>query len=410
MWCKSTSKGTPMIKFLIPLPILFVSFILSSCDTKPVTHSVNDSNASDQTELPIASKVVATFAELPPCDVTLYNHFFYVLETNEFQTCTQSGYVLNSIKGTQGALGDTGIQGATGTQGLQGEAGEAGIQGAAGQNGSNGTNGTDGVAGANGSSCTVTSQTGNAILNCDDSTTVTLEPGTQGATGPQGNSFLMGVGAPLPANGAIGDTYLEITHDVFYQKSNSGTWELLYYDTASFMLDPRDSTLYTIQKIGGQIWLGENLHFQSTNSRCYDDNSSHCNTYGRLYDWSTAMDACPTQWHLPSSAEWQILNDYVSEFNSTITVAEALKSKSHWVDATDILESDTHSFSALPAGRLYGTEFLNVGIKSYWWSSNDGTDPTDAVTHHLYNDNNTFDFEDHPKDYLVSVRCVKDQL
>ncbi len=399
-----------MIKFLIPLPVLILTFILSSCDSPPVGHSSNNNNAADQTELPITSKVVATFALLPPCDAPLYNHFFYVQETNEFQTCTQSGYVLNSIKGTQGVPGDAGLQGATGPQGLQGESGDAGPQGAVGQNGTNGINGTNGVAGTNGGSCTVTSQTGKAILNCDDSTTVTLEPGQQGAAGPQGNSFLMGVGTPLPINGSIGDTYLEITHDVFYKKNSSGAWELLYYDTESFLLDPRDSSLYAIQKIGGQIWFGENLKYKSSSSRCYDDNTSHCDTYGRLYTWWSAKKACPTNWHIPSSSEWQTLTDYVDETNGSITVAEALKSKLHWVDATDILESDTYSFSALPAGRLYGTEFLNVGIKSYWWSTTEGTDPADAVTHSLYNDNNTFDFEDHPKGYLVSVRCVKDQL
>jgi len=40
--------------------------------------------------------------------------------------------------------------------------------------------------------------------------------------------------------------------------------------------------------------MAENLNYDTTGSKCND-----CATYGRLYDWETAMKACPSGWHIP---------------------------------------------------------------------------------------------------------------
>ncbi|MBN1199024.1 MAG: hypothetical protein JXA23_06710 [Bacteroidales bacterium] len=71
--------------------------------------------------------------------------------------------------------------------------------------------------------------------------------------------------------------------------------------------DPRDGQIYPTVQIGDQCWLQKNLNYNDPNSKCYNDNPSNCNTYGRLYTWTTAIIVCPESWPLPSDAEWKIL-------------------------------------------------------------------------------------------------------
>ena len=60
----------------------------------------------------------------------------------------------------------------------------------------------------------------------------------------------------------------------------------------------------------GKRWTLANLRADSPASYCYNDDSSNCGRYGRLYTWEAARKACGSLgsgWHLPTMEEWRNL-------------------------------------------------------------------------------------------------------
>ena len=115
--------------------------------------------------------------------------------------------------------------------------------------------------------------------------------------------------------------------------------------------DKRDGKTYRTVKIGKQTWMVENLNHKTGSSVCYDNEESNCQKDGRLYDWNTALNACPAGWHLPSDAEWTALTDFVG---GEETVGTKLKSKTGWSTGKNYkVATDDYGFSALPGGYGY---------------------------------------------------------
>ena len=77
----------------------------------------------------------------------------------------------------------------------------------------------------------------------------------------------------------------------------------------SRMTDARNNVDYKVLRIGDVNWMAENLKyaFPKTNtlnqSLCYDDNPANCEVYGMLYDYESAMIACPDGFRLPTYDE-----------------------------------------------------------------------------------------------------------
>ena len=126
--------------------------------------------------------------------------------------------------------------------------------------------------------------------------------------------------------------------------------------------DSRDGKTYKTVKIGDQVWMAENLNFETDSSYCYNDSAKYCAKYGRLYEWSAAMDACPSGWHLPDTAEWKTLLDAVGGDSIAGTM---LKSTSGW--NSDGNGTDDFGFTVLPAGGWDNKMF--EGEAAGFWSS-----------------------------------------
>jgi len=202
----------------------------------------------------------------------------------------------------------------------------------------------------------------------------------------------------------------------------NGTKRLHYEIEKEQFCDERDGKKYVYVKIDTQTWMAENLNYNPStgNSACYSNNTNNCTDYGRLYDWLTAMGfesscysstcsswiqsphrgICPTGWHLPSRAEWEVLgND-----------AKKLKATSGWNDYNGASGNgtDDYGFSALPGGRGNSDgSFVIVGNYGAWWSaSEDGS-------YNAYYRSMNYGLDDaswiyYRKSYLYSVRCLQD--
>ena len=172
--------------------------------------------------------------------------------------------------------------------------------------------------------------------------------------------------------------------------------------------------------------MAENLNYNVSGSKCYSDSESYCNTYGRLYDWSTAMNLasrcnsnscpdqiqskhrgiCPSGWHIPSYDEGRTLSSYVQS-NSGCSSCDArlLKSTSGWNSGGN--GTDQYGFSALPGG--YGSSdgsFGDVGSLGYWWSTYESYSNV-AYYQYMY-DFDSAGWNNRGKSLLYSVRCLQD--
>jgi len=172
-----------------------------------------------------------------------------------------------------------------------------------------------------------------------------------------------------------------------------------------------DGNNYTTVQIGtgksvAQIWMAENLNYSTGNSWCYDNNSSNCNTYGRLYDWQTALGACPSGWHLPSDAEWTALTDFLGgESIAGGKMKEA--GTAHW-SSPNTGATNSSGFTALPGGYRPNTggSFNGLTLYAYFWSSTENSS-THAWSRYLYYDTEDVGRNYVTKPYGFSARCLQ---
>lgn len=155
----------------------------------------------------------------------------------------------------------------------------------------------------------------------------------------------------------------------------------------------RDDQIYPSVKIGDQTWMTENLNYNTGSSWCYDNISSNCDKYGRLYNWSTALSACPIGWHLPSKSDFETLLNNVGGRGSNAYNA--------------LIEGGSSSFSALLGGwRFSSGSFGYVGRLGGWWSSSSNY-PSGAYS--LYMCGQDAHMTTNTEQEGFCVRCLKDE-
>jgi len=204
-------------------------------------------------------------------------------------------------------------------------------------------------------------------------------------------------------------------------------------------VDDRDSQTYTTLQIGTQCWMAENLNIgtmvngsnnQTDNDTiekyCYNNNTSNCDTYGGLYQWDEMMGyvttegtqgICPTGWHLPSDAEWMVLEEEVESttgvnWNTTgwrgTDAGGNLKESgtTHW-SSPNTGATNSSGFTGLPGGyRKSNGSFSNLTYRAVFWSSSENG--SNAWNRGLYFNYAQVRRGYDNQAYGIGVRCVRD--
>ncbi len=219
-----------------------------------------------------------------------------------------------------------------------------------------------------------------------------------------------------------------------------------------------DGNVYNTLRLGDQCWMKENLrttHYSNgteialgndtsstTAYRYYPHNEAgKVATHGYLYNWMAAMNnatpsvanpsgvqgICPTGWHLPSKAEFNVLINYVSNQNEYIcgssneNIAKALASNTGWTNysqecnvGNDQSSNNATGFTALPTGYFNHNYYSSFGAYAYFWSSSSwktvGANLNRAYTFEFYYAWTKALISYENQERGLSVRCVSDQM
>jgi uncharacterized protein (TIGR02145 family) len=199
---------------------------------------------------------------------------------------------------------------------------------------------------------------------------------------------------------------------------------------------------YPTLMIGEKCWMKENLNIgsmingnitQANNAvlekYCIDNVASNCDIYGGLYQWgevvqylngaSNSMNwnpvptgyvqgICPTNWHLPSDAEWTELSSFLGGTNvAGGKMKEA--GTAHW-NSPNTSATNSSGFTGLPGGfRDADASMFDLGYSGYFWSATPN-DNLNAWSNILSFFNAKLERYNGIKTNGFSVRCIKNNL
>ncbi|MBT3242101.1 MAG: hypothetical protein HN352_03050 [Bacteroidetes bacterium] len=167
------------------------------------------------------------------------------------------------------------------------------------------------------------------------------------------------------------------------------------------LFDQRDEQSYNTVKIGDQLWMAENLNYESLDgSWCHSNLDENCETYGKLYNWHTAGNICPAGWKLPSSDDWDQLISFVGANPN-----DQLRSDYGWT--ADHNGNNSSGFNALPASfRTAFASFSKIGSFAYFWEADDYS-ATKAWSRLFFYNRSDIERNYQDKENGFSVRCIK---
>jgi uncharacterized protein (TIGR02145 family) len=177
-------------------------------------------------------------------------------------------------------------------------------------------------------------------------------------------------------------------------------------------LTDTDGDVYQTVRIGNQVWMAENLRVTKYNDGslisldsstvtwnnattpkyCFYENitiSDSIKKYGALYNWYVVnpvnpKNIAPTGWHVPSDAEWDTLQNYLTvkgyNWDGTITgnkIAKSLAAMTDWAIYSttgtigcDLTINNSSGFAAIPGGcRIFNGTFVGKSLNGYLWSA-----------------------------------------
>lgn len=423
------------VKFL--LPVAGTAF-LSAC-------------GDDVTKVYMENQVgvgqVASFGEFPKCTVENIGEMLYVTDSAKVYYCADSTWV--TLNGKDGEKGSDCTADST-AKGIVVVCGGDTV----------GTivNGKDGENGADGDGCTITDNGDGSISQICGMDTVLSYKALCGnkAYGPEeafcaGDSLYSCAGKPFnPAEKFCDEeSVYDLCGGMTYDPMDT-SWKCYGRKLIGQFTDSRDNQTYSAVKIGEQVWMAENLNYAylvktadlDSSSFCYNDSAAYCETYGRLYTWSAAMDSaavfsddgkgcgvlsecsaseqvrgvCPDGWHFPSDNEWKTLERFVAKSlfdGSTDSVGYALKSTSGWrwnvFQGVSGNGSDAFGFGVLPAGcNTVGGFYSVLGEACFHSSTVKYGNPYNISGLYLSYDQTNLSVVEPGRQARLSVRCVKD--
>ena len=268
----------------------------------------------------------------------------------------------------------------------------------------------------------------------DDSLSVTLEVSNDaGSTWDFSCTEISGeVGANIQPG-----TAKQIVWDFGAEHSNIYSNQIIVRITADeantisgFCVDI-DGNEYATVIIGNQVWMSENLkvtkyrdgtaiptglsnsEWENTTSGAYavyDNNETHADTYGYLYNWYAVDDSrniAPDGWHVATDAEWTTLTDYLG---GTSVAGGKMKETgtSHW-NSPNTGATNESGFTAFPGGYRNDGDgnYGNIGSSGYFWSSSEIYSSLAWERLLNYNSSEVNRYYTN-KEHGFSVRCVRD--
>jgi uncharacterized protein (TIGR02145 family) len=187
---------------------------------------------------------------------------------------------------------------------------------------------------------------------------------------------------------------------------------------------------YALVAIDGNCWFKENLATTLTRDTTaipeetdyttwnnlatpafarYGNSDDGVETHGLLYNaYATTAEygLCPTNWVIPSSADWQALADALGDAS---TAGGAMKESgtSHWL-APNTGATNSSGFTALPSGqRQVGTlGDIHIGEEAWFWTPKTLSNPTLLTSWGLSHTSATLSSAQHSLKRGHSVRCL----
>jgi uncharacterized protein (TIGR02145 family) len=175
---------------------------------------------------------------------------------------------------------------------------------------------------------------------------------------------------------------------------------------SDFLLDARDGNVYLVARFNTLWWMCQHLKYDAgEGSFCYNDDETNCMLNGRLYDWTTAQQACPEGYRLASDKDWQSLESYLGMDDEDL---EKRYNRESGSIGKYLKPAGGLSFDAEYAGMINPKGNSSyTGYRAFFWTS---TEMDENMSWTRLIDKNRDGVERQPmtRAHKLSVRCVRD--